>query len=79
MSEPRGDWSCREAMGSLMWLPTMMVSDISNAVRAVARHSHNPTGRHWKEIMKIMAYLHGTTQGFGIHICEGFGIGSDWV
>ena len=58
--EPKGDWPYREAVGSLMWLSTMTRPGISNAVRAVARHSHNPTDRSWKAVLKIMAYLHGT-------------------
>ena len=71
--EPEGDWPYREAVGSLMWLSTMTRPDISNAVRAVARHSHNATDRHSKAVLKIMAYLHGTRGG--INFCEGFGIG----
>ena len=55
----------REAVGSLMWLSTMTRPDISNAVRAVARHSHNPTDRHWKAVLKVMTYLHGT-RGMGL-------------
>ena len=51
--EPKGDWAYREAAGSLMWLSTMTWPGISNAVRAVARYSHNPTDRHWKAVMKI--------------------------
>ena len=39
--------------------------DISNAVRAVARHFHNPTYRHWKAVLKIAANLHGT-RGMGL-------------
>ena len=58
--EPKGDWPYREVVGSLMGLSTMTRPDISNVVRAVARHSHNPTDRHWKAVLKIMAYLHGT-------------------
>ena len=38
-----GDWPYREAVGSLMWLPTITSLDISNVVRIAARHSH--TGR----------------------------------
>ena len=53
--EPKGDWPHTEAVGSVMWLSTMTRPDISNAVRAVARHSHNPTDRHWKTVLKIMA------------------------
>ena len=56
-AESKGDWPCREAAGSLMWLSTMTRPDIANAVRAVARHSDNPTERHWKAVIKIMAYL----------------------
>ena len=56
--EPKGDWPYRETVGSLMWLSTMTGPDISNAVRAVAGHSHNPADRHGKEVLKIMAYLH---------------------
>ena len=53
--ETKGDWPYRGAVGSLMWLPTMTRLDISNAVRAVARHYHNPTDRRWKAVLKIMA------------------------
>ena len=63
--EPKGDWPYREAVGSLMWLSTMTRPNISNAVRVVARQSHNPTDRHWKAVLKITAYLHGT-RGMGL-------------
>ena len=65
--EPRGDWPFREAMCSLMWLSTMTRPGISNAVHPVARHSHNPTDRQWKALMKsmTMAHLHGT-RGLGL-------------
>ena len=46
-NEPGGDWSVRGAVGSLMWLSTMTRSDITNAVRAVARYAHEPTERLW--------------------------------
>ena len=71
--EPKGDWPYREAVGRLMWLSTMTRPDISNAVRAVARHSHNPTDRHWKAVLKIMAYLHGT-RGMGTTFVRGSGL-----
>ena len=63
--EPKRDWPYREAVGSLMWLSTITRPDISNVVRAVARHSHSPTDRHWKAVLKIMTYLHGT-RGMGL-------------
>ena len=30
---------------------------IASAVRAVARHAHNPAARHWKAVREIIAYL----------------------
>ena len=39
-------------------------------MRAVARHSHNPTERHWKAVLKIMEYLHGTSF-FGLAFVRG--------
>ena len=47
--------------------------DISNAVRAVARHSHNPTDRHLRAVLKIMAYLHGT-RGMGLTLVRRSGL-----
>ena len=70
--EPRGDWPYREAVDSLMWLSTMTRRDISNALRAAARHSHNPTHRNWKAVLKIMAYLHGT-RAMGLTLVRGSG------
>ena len=55
-----------------MWLSTMTRPDISKAVRAVARHFHNPTDRHWEAVLKIMAYLHGT-RGMGLDFVRGSG------
>ena len=54
-----GDWPCKDAVVSLMWLSTMTMPGISNAVSAVAHNSHNPRERYWTEI-KNMVYLRGT-------------------
>ena len=56
-----------------MWLSTMTRPDISNAVRAVARHSHDPTDRHRKAVLKIMGYLHGTSD-VGLAFLMGSGL-----
>ena len=53
--EPERDWPYREAVDGLIRLSTMTRPDISNAVRVVARHSHYPTDRNWREFLKIMA------------------------
>ena len=37
-------------------------------------HSHNPTDRHWKAVLKIMIYLHGTG-GMGMTFVRGSGLG----
>ena len=39
--------------------------DISNAVRAVARHSHAPKMKHWKAAVKVLKYLRETS-GLGL-------------
>ena len=68
--EPKVDWPYREAVGSLMWQSTMTRPDISNVMRAVARHSHNPTDRRWKAVRKIIRCLHGT-RGMGLAFVRG--------
>ena len=50
----------RQVVGGVMWLAGMTRPDIANAARAVAHHSHNPCGRHWKAAIKILAYLNST-------------------
>ena len=50
----------REVVGSLMWIATQTRPDIANAVRAVARFSHDPREVHWKAVCKILEYLHST-------------------
>jgi len=52
-----GDVPFREVVGSLMWIANQTRPDISNAVRAVARHSHEPKKSHWKAAQKILNYL----------------------
>ena len=39
-------------------------------MRPEARHSQNPSDRHWKAVMKILAYLHGT-RGLGLTFVRG--------
>ena len=39
--------------------------DVSSAMRAVARHAHNPAARHWKVVRKIIAYLE-TAKDLGV-------------
>ena len=43
------------------------------ALRAAARHSHSPTDRHCKAVLKIMAHLHGT-RGMGLTFVRGSGL-----
>ena len=71
--EPGGDWPVREAVGSLMWLSTMNRSDITNALRAVARYAHEPTEKLWQVVMKILSYLNGTKR-LGITYMRGSGL-----
>ena len=55
--ERAGDVPFREVVGSLMWIAIQTRPDISNAVRAVERHSHEPKMSHWKAAQKILNYL----------------------
>ena len=55
--EGAGDAPFREVMGSLMWIASQTRPDISNAVRSVARYSHEPQRTHWKAARKILKYI----------------------
>ena len=55
--EGAGDLPFREVVESLMWITNQTRPDISNAVRAVARQSHEPKKSHWKAAQKILNYL----------------------
>ena len=56
-----------------MWLVVMSRPDIANAVRAVTRHSHDPTARHWKAVLMIIEYLVGT-KNLGLTFERGSGL-----
>ena len=72
--ESSGTWPYREAVGGLMWLVVVTRPDMGNAVRAVARQSHNPTARHWKAVIQIIQYLLGTKD-----LGPTFERGRDWI
>ena len=44
--ESGSTWPYKEAVGGLMWLVVVSRPDITNAVRAVLRHSNSPAKRH---------------------------------
>ena len=46
--EKGGEWPNKQAVGGLWWISGMTGPDIASAMRAVARHAHNPATRHWK-------------------------------
>ena len=50
----------RNAVGGLMWLATVTRPDLANAVRALARQSHDPCERHWEGVTKVLKYLNKT-------------------
>ena len=56
---------CRALVGSVMWLSVMTKPDIANALRACARHSHNPSPRHWKALLQVAAYVNATKISLG--------------
>ena len=59
-NEPKCTQAFREAVGGLMWIANATRPDISNAVREVARHSHDPSKKHWRAALKIIEYLKET-------------------
>ena len=63
--EAPGNWSFRELVGSLMWLSTQTLPDISNAVRAVARYCTTPKLIRWKATLVILGHVRRTIS-FGI-------------
>lgn len=48
------------AIGALMYLANQTRRDISFAVNLLARHSSQPTIRHWNDVKRILHYLQGT-------------------
>ena len=71
---PEEQWPYREAIRSLLWLSNMTRPDIANALREVARHSHNPEEEHWNAVLKILSYLRGTKVP-GLRFTQGQGLG----
>ena len=72
----------REVVGSLMWVANQRRPDIANAVRAVARVSHDPKKTHWKAARKILDYLRATAhlgltyrRGDGLDVGVGYDLG----
>ena len=57
----------------LMWLSVMTRPDIANALRACARHSHNPSPRHWKALLQVTAYVNATKE-IGLRFVRDFGL-----
>ena len=63
----------RALVGSLMWLSFMTRLHIGNALRACARHSHNPSPRHWKALLQVAAYVNATKE-MGLRFVRGSGL-----
>ena len=66
----------KAAVGCLFWVAGNTRPDVANPIWAIARHSHNPSPRHWKGLRKIMGYLKGTRdlgivfrRGGGLKLC----------
>ena len=58
--DPAVDASYREMVGSLMWIAKQTRPDIANAVRAVARFSHDPKEVNVQAAGKIIEHLSAT-------------------
>lgn len=49
------------AIGTLLYLANSTRPDIAFAVSLLARHTHNPTIRHWQGVKHVLRYLKGTS------------------
>ena len=56
-----------------MWLSVMTRPDITNALRACARHSHNLSPRHWKALLQVATYVNATKE-IGLRFVRGPGL-----
>jgi len=57
------------AIGALMYLANCARPDIAFTVNLLARHSANPTRRHWVGVKTILRYLNGT-QDLGLYFLK---------
>ena len=48
------------AIGALMYLANSTLPDIAFAINLLARHSAEPTKRHWVGVKTVLRYLNGT-------------------
>lgn len=53
MEEVRGI-PCREAIGALMWAPTLTSQDFADAVRTLAKFCDSLRQAHWKAVLKVL-------------------------
>ena len=60
--EPVCDKPVRAVAKSLIWVGGMTRPDITNAVRKVARQTHDPVERHCRAVRKITSYLNRTKE-----------------
>ena len=62
----------RPLVGSLIWLSVMTGPDIANALRAYAKHSHDPSPPHWRALLQVAAYVIGSKEK-GLKFVRGSG------
>ena len=55
-----------QIIGSLMYLASATMPDISFAVSKLSRFVSNPGDDHWHALERVMRYLNGT-KSYGIH------------
>ena len=54
------DWSCKQAVGALLWILGVTQPDVASGVRAVTGHAHILAPRHLKAARKIISYFKAT-------------------
>ncbi len=56
------DYKYSEVIGSLLYLSVCTRPDITYAVGALARYTHEPTEQHWQATMALLKYISGTRE-----------------
>ena len=63
----------RALVGRVMWLSVITKPDIANSLRACTYHSHNPSPRHWKALLKVAASIDAAKE-VGLRFVRGSGL-----
>lgn len=56
VEDTQGNWPCREAVGSLMWLANNTGLDIGDAVRAASHYNQDASAEDWHSVLRFRSF-----------------------